>query len=488
MDKQTINKETKEKKKKGWFIEPENTPDAEQLSAYLEKGKELVGELSKRLGRKPTCCVVTFGCQMNARDSEKLLGVLRDMGYEDQGENEDADLVVYNTCTVRDHANQRVYGRLGVLHGYKRKNPHMKIALCGCMMQEEEVIEKIKKSYSFVDLLFGTHNLYTFPRLVCDMLETGGRIISVWKEEKGIVEELPVSRKYPFKSGVNIMFGCNNFCSYCIVPYVRGRERSRRAKDILMEVERLAKDGVKEVMLLGQNVNSYANDLEDEISFPQLLREVEKVEGIERIRFMSSHPKDLSDELIEVMAESKKVCRHLHLALQSGSTRILKSMNRRYTKEDYLALAKKLRNRIPDLSLTTDIIVGYPGEEESDVEDTIDVIKTAEFDNAFTFIYSIRSGTPAAKMPQVDRETAQKNFDKVLDAVQETARKRAKRFEGSVMDALVEEKNEHEEGLMTGRLSNNTIVHFPGDESLIGQIIQVKLVECKGFYYLGERV
>ncbi len=476
MNKDTVNEN----------IDPEWGDDDQK--PYLEHGKKLVKELAEKLGRQPTCCVVTFGCQMNARDSEKLLGVLLDMGYADNGEDENADFVVYNTCTVRDHANQRVYGRLGALQGYKRQNADMKIALCGCMMQEEAVIDRIRKSYRFVDLLFGTHNLYTFPQLVCDMLESDRMIISVWKKEHGIVEELPVSRKYPFKSGVNIMFGCNNFCSYCIVPYVRGRERSRNAKDILMEVERLAADGVKEVMLLGQNVNSYGNDLEDGLTFPQLLREIEKVEGIERIRFMSSHPKDLSDDLIEVMAQSKKICRHLHLAMQSGSTRILKSMNRHYTKEDYLRLAEKLRNRIPDLALTTDIIVGFPGEERSDVEETVDVIRRAEFDNAFTFIYSIRTGTPAAKMEQVDRQTAGEHFDIVLKAVQETARKRAGRLTGRVCDVLVEEVNDHDPSLLTGRLSNNVIVHFPGDPSLIGQIVDVRLNECKGFYYLGSMV
>ena len=467
-------------------ITEESKDHAAFLAEYLDKGRKLTDEVAEKLGRRPTCCVVTFGCQMNARDSEKLLGVLLEMGYEDKGTDEDADFVIYNTCTVRDHANQRVYGRLGALHGFKKKNPAMRIALCGCMMQEETVIEKIRKSYSFVDLIFGTHNLYTFPQLVCDMLESDRMIISIWKQEKGIIEEMPVSRKYPFKSGVNIMFGCNNFCSYCIVPYVRGRERSRDAKDILREIERLADSGVKEVMLLGQNVNSYGNDLKDGMTFPQLLREVEKVDGIERIRFMSSHPKDLSDELIEVMAESKKICRHLHLAMQSGSTRILEKMNRRYTKEQYLSLMKKLRDRIPDLALTTDIIVGFPGEELCDVEDTIDAVRQAEFDNAFTFIYSIRTGTPAGSMEQVPEELKKKHFDMVLSAVQEMAKKRAGRYTGQTQLALAEEVNEQDPSLLTGRLSNNTIVHFPGTPDQIGQILPVKLSVCKGFYYLGE--
>jgi len=283
------------------------------------------------------------------------------------------------------------------------------------------------------------------------------------------------------------MFGCNNFCSYCIVPYVRGRERSRHPNEILEEIRQLAKDGVVEVMLLGQNVNSYGKNLKDPVSFAELLREVEKIEGIERIRFMTSHPKDLSDELIQVMKESKKICRHLHLPLQSGSSRILKVMNRRYDKEHYLALVEKIRKEIPDISLTTDIIVGFPGETKEDVDETIDVIKKAQYDNAFTFIYSIRTGTPAAAMEQCEESFVKEQFDRVLATVQETAKKRVGLLTGQVMDALVEEMNEHDSSLVTGRLSNNCIVHFPGDESLIGKIVPVHLMENKGFYYLGEQ-
>ena len=309
---------------------------------YIEKAKGYVEALSQQLGRKATCCVTTFGCQMNARDSEKLAGILEGAGFE-LIEDEDADFVIYNTCTVRDNANQRVYGRLGHLNSLKKKSPHKRIALCGCMMQEPSVIEKIKKSYSFVDLIFGTHNIYKFPELLVTMFESDRMVIDIWKDTDQIVENLPVDRKYPFKSGINIMFGCDNFCSYCIVPYVRGREKSREPKDILREIESLVADGVVEVMLLGQNVNSYGKNLENPISFAQLLREVEKIEGLQRIRFMTSHPKDLSDELIEVMRDSKKICRHLHLPLQSGSTRILKAMNRKYTKESYLALVDRIR-------------------------------------------------------------------------------------------------------------------------------------------------
>ncbi|MBQ7067185.1 MAG: tRNA (N6-isopentenyl adenosine(37)-C2)-methylthiotransferase MiaB [Lachnospiraceae bacterium] len=465
---------------------PENEPERQYY--FIAKAKELVKKESERLGRTLTCAVITFGCQMNARDSEKLAGILELAGYE-LVEEETADFVIYNTCTVRDNANQRVYGRLGNLNSLKKKNPNKKIALCGCMMQEDSVIEKIKQSYSFVNLIFGTHNIYKFAELLVTMLSNDSMIIDIWKDTDKIVEQLPVERKYPFKSGINIMFGCNNFCSYCIVPYVRGRERSRNPKDIIREIEELVADGVVEIMLLGQNVNSYGKNLEEPITFAELLKEIEKIDGLERIRFMTSHPKDLSDELIQVMKESKKICRHLHLPLQSGSSRILKDMNRRYTKESYLELAGKLRKEIPDLSLTTDIIVGFPGETKEDVDETIDVVKKVQYDNAFTFIYSKRTGTPAAAMEnQVPEEEVKENFDRLLKVVQETARERVKLLEGQVADALVEEINEHDASLVTGRLSNNTLVHFKGDHSLIGKIVTVTLKECKGFYYLGEMV
>lgn len=465
---------------------PDNEPERQYY--FIAKAKKYAEKLTEELNRKPTCCVTTFGCQMNSRDSEKLVGILELVGYEIV-DTEQADFVIFNTCTVRDNANQRVYGRLGALKSYKKKHPNMKVALCGCMMQEPTVIEKLKDSYRFVDLIFGTHNIYKFAELLVATFENKGMVIDIWEDTDRIVEDLPVERKYPFKSGINIMFGCNNFCSYCIVPYVRGRERSRKPEDIIREIENLVKEGVVEVMLLGQNVNSYGKNLETPMSFAQLLREVEKIEGLQRIRFMTSHPKDLSDELIQVMKESKKICRHLHLPLQAGSTRILTEMNRRYTKEQYLALAEKIRREIPDISLTTDIIVGFPGETAEDVEETIDVIKKVRYDNAFTFIYSKRTGTPAAAIEnQVPEEEVKVNFDKVLKTVQNMAKEQVGRFQGQVMDALVEEINEQEEGLVTGRLSNNTIVHFPGDESLVGKIVNVKLEECHGFYYIGRMV
>lgn len=454
---------------------------------FMAKARSWVKKKSEELGRPMTFFTQTFGCQMNARDSEKLVGILGKVGYEII-EDENADFVIYNTCTVRDNANQRVYGRLGVLNGYKRKNPHMKIALCGCMMQEPTVIEKIKNSYRFVDLIFGTHNIFKFAELLCSLFENEGMVIDIWKDTDKIVEDLPVERKYSFKSGINIMFGCNNFCSYCIVPYVRGRERSRNPKDIIREIEGLVADGVVEIMLLGQNVNSYGKNLEEPITFAQLLQDVERIEGLERIRFMTSHPKDLSDELIEVMKHSKKICRHLHLPLQSGSTKILTAMNRRYTKEQYLELAEKIRKEIPDMAITTDIIVGFPGETKEDVDETIDVIRRVKYDNAFTFIYSKRTGTPAAAMEQVPEELVKEQFDRVLKTVQETSREQVSRYQGQICDVLVEEINENDSSLVTGRMSNNTLVHFPGDISLVGKLVNVSLDECHGFYYMGHMV
>lgn len=463
--------------------------ETERQFYFIELLKKKIEEQSKLLGRPLTCHVTTFGCQMNARDSEKLLGILKEVGFIEIDNEEEADFTIFNTCTVRDNANQRVYGRLGVLKSKKKKNPDMKIALCGCMMQEDSVIEKLKKSYRFVNLIFGTHNIFKFAELIYRMYDSDSMVIDIWEDTDKIVEDLPVDRKYPFKSGVNIMFGCNNFCTYCIVPYVRGRERSRSSKEIIREIERLTADGVKEVMLLGQNVNSYGKGLENELTFPELLEEIEKIEGIERIRFMTSHPKDLSDELIEVMKKSKKICRHLHLPLQSGSTRILSAMNRRYTKESYLALAEKIRKEIPDIAITSDIIVGFPGETKEDIDETIDVVNKVAYDGAFTFVYSKRTGTPAASMEnQVTEDFVKEHFDRVLKAVQDNAKAQAHKKTGNIEPVLVEEVNDHDDTMMTGRLSNNLCVHFKGDESLIGKLIDVKLTECKDFYYIGEMV
>ena len=453
---------------------------------YIEKARQYVAQKEKEAGRKLTCCVHTFGCQMNARDSEKLLGILTDIGYVET-EDEHADFVIYNTCTVRENANNKVYGRLGYLSNFKKKNPHMMIALCGCMMQEPTVVEKIRKSYRFVDLVFGTHNIYKFAELLCNRMESDSMIIDIWKDTDKIVEDLPIRRKFSFKSGVNIMFGCNNFCSYCIVPYVRGRERSREPKDIIREIEGLVADGVCEVMLLGQNVNSYGKNLEQPVTFAELLREVNKIEGLKRIRFMTSHPKDLSDDLILAMKECDKVCKHMHLPLQSGSSMVLKEMNRHYDKEKYLDEVKRLREQIPDIAITTDIIVGFPGETEEDFLETMDVVKRVRYDSAFTFIYSKRTGTRAATMEnQVPDDVVKDRFDRLLKEVQTISSEKAKCYEGKVVPVLAEEMDDQKDGYVTGRMDNNSIVHFPGTEDMIGNIYNVKLDECRGFYYMGE--
>ncbi len=466
---------------------PVQEPDRQYY--YMAKARSYVAQKSQEIGHPLTFHVTTFGCQMNARDSEKLVGILEQIGYEEEADEEEADFVIYNTCTVRENANKRVYGRLGQLSRKKKEKPYMFIGLCGCMMQEPEVVEKIKKSYRFVDLIFGTHNIFKFAELIATRFESERMVIDIWKDTDKIVEDLPSERKFSFKSGVNIMFGCNNFCSYCIVPYVRGRERSRNPKDIIREIERLVADGVVEVMLLGQNVNSYGKTLEEPMSFAQLLREVEKIEGLERIRFMTSHPKDLSDDLIEVMSKSKKICKHLHLPIQSGSTNILTKMNRRYTKEHYLELVRKIRAAIPDISLTTDIIVGFPGETEDDFQETMDVVRKVRYDSAFTFIYSKRTGTPAAAMEnQVPEDIVKDRFDRLLKEVQGISAEVCSVHEGTVQEVLVESMNDHDANLVTGRMSNNLLVHFPGSEELIGKLVNVHLTEARGFYYIGEMV
>ncbi len=453
---------------------------------FIAKARQYLRRMEEAEGRRMTYRVVTFGCQMNARDSEKLRGILEAAGYA-ESDSEEADFVLYNTCTVRENANNRLYGHLGYLSGYKKKNPRMIIAVCGCMMQEEQAVERIRGSYRFVDLVFGTHNLYQFAELLVRVFEEREMVVEIRPDADGYVERLPNKRKYFFKTGVNIMYGCDNFCSYCIVPYVRGRERSRTPREISDEIRRFVDDGVIEVMLLGQNVNSYGKNLPESVSFAELLRQVEEIGGLKRIRFMTSHPKDLSDELIKVMAQSEKICPHLHLPLQSGSTRLLGIMNRHYTKEQYINLAEKVRDAVPDIAITTDIMVGFPGETDEDFEETMDVVRRIRFDNAFTFLYSKRAGTPAAQMEdQVPDDVAKRRFALLLDEVQNLAAERAEALVGRTADVLVEEKNRQDEGYVTGRLGNNSIVHLPGDESLIGRIVPVRLTECKGFYYYGS--
>ena len=355
-----------------------------------------------------------------------------------------ADFVIYNTCTVRENANNKVYGRLGYLGSLKRKNPDMIIALCGCMMQEEHVREKIKETYRFVDLVFGTHNIFKFAELVVNAVYTNKQVMEVWDSTDKIVEELPIVRKYSFKSGINIMFGCNNFCSYCIVPYVRGRERSRKPEDIINEIKTLVEDGVTEIMLLGQNVNSYGKELENPMTFAELLSEITKIEGLKRIRFMTSHPKDLSDELIEVMASSDKICKHLHLPVQSGSTEILRAMNRKYTKEQYLTLVDKIRARIPDISLTTDIIVGFPGETEEDLQYLLDWLTEAQLDRVGCFQYSPVEGAPANELglEPVPDEVKQDRWERFMAHQQAISAARLQLMVGKEIEVLIDEVDE----------------------------------------------
>ena len=440
-------------------------------------------------GQVMTYRITTLGCQMNAHDSEKLAGILSDAGFTEAEREEDADLVLYNTCCVRENAELKVYGRLGYLKGYKRRNPKMRIALCGCMMQEPTVVEKLKKSYPWVDLVFGTHNLYRFAELLEEMYDADRQVIELWDKADRIVEDLPSIRKHTFKASVNIMFGCDNFCTYCIVPYVRGRERSRKPEDILREIRTLADEGVREIELLGQNVNSYGKNLEEPVSFAKLLYEVSKIEGIDRIRFMTSHPKDLSDELIAAMRDCPKVCPHFHLPLQSGSDRILARMNRHYTKAQYLEIVRRLREAVPEIAVTTDIMTGFPGETEEDVEDTLSVIREARFDNAFTFIYSRRVGTPAASYPdQIPEETAKVWFDRIHKTLEDVMNARNTERIGKTLYVRAEEINSHDKSMLTGRSAENLLVHFKGDPSQIGRIIPVEIDEQMTYYLIGHPV
>ncbi|HBE09919.1 MAG: tRNA (N6-isopentenyl adenosine(37)-C2)-methylthiotransferase MiaB [Eubacterium sp.] len=462
---------------------------------FISRLQGILAKKREKLGRNIRFSVVTFGCQMNAHDSEKLEGILLEAGFEPSDE-ENADVIIYNTCTVRENANQKLYGHLGQLKARKKSNPEMLIGLCGCMMQQEDILDYIKEKFRFVDIVFGTFNVFMLAELLCRRYEENKQVIEVLREgTRSYENDLPENRKYSFKSGVNIMYGCNNFCTYCIVPYVRGRERSRTPEDILDDIKRLVKDGVTEIMLLGQNVNSYGKKYMDESSivaenpdydFPTLLTDVCKIDGIRRVRFMTSHPKDLSDKLIEVIRDNPKVCRHMHLPVQAGSTRVLQAMNRHYTRERYLEIIDKLRKEVPDISITTDIMVGFPGETEEDFLETVDLVEKVGYDQVFTFIYSIRSGTPAADMEQVPEDIVKDRFDRLLKVVSEKARERVGRFKGTVNEVLVEDIDSHDDTMVTGRMNNNTIVHFKGCAEMIGSYVNVKLTEEKGFYYIGE--
>lgn len=427
-----------------------------------------------------------FGCQMNERDAETIAGMLTDMGFEEAAKDSAADIIVFVTCCVRENAEERIYGHIGGLSRECEENGSMIVA-CGCMMQQRHVVEKIKKSYRHVKIVFGTYNIHTFPELLYRYISDRKRIFEIWDKEGGITEGLPVRRSDRHRAWVNIILGCNNFCTYCIVPYVRGREHSRKMEDVLSEVRGLAGDGCREITLLGQNVNSYGNDLGEKDLFAKLLYAVEEIPGIDRVRFMTSHPKDLSDALIDAMKNCKKVCRHLHLPVQSGSSRILKLMNRKYTREQYLSLVEKIKREIPDIALSTDIIVGFPGETDEDFEDTLDVVRRVGFDSAFMFIYSPRKGTPAAKLEQTTPpDVISRRFKKLLDLQTGIATGLSKRFEGKTVEVLVDGPSKQNPAMFSGRTCTNHLVNFEGDGVQKGDMAAVEIVRAGAFWLEGK--
>lgn len=426
--------------------------------------------------------ITTYGCQMNENDSEKISGMLKEMGHRPTEDEKEADLVILNTCSVRENANDKFFGHLGYYKKLKETNPKMVLCVCGCMMQQESVIIEVKSRHRHVDIIFGTHNIHEFPQLLSQHMEKEEMIVGVWEEGGAIVENLPVDHRYDFKAYVSIMHGCNNFCSYCIVPHTRGRERSRKPESIVMEVEALAANGCKEVTLLGQNVNSYGNTLEEGCTFAQLLERLCQVEGLERIRFMTSHPKDLSDELIQVIAAQKKICNHVHLPVQSGSSKVLKEMNRKYDRDQFIKLAGKIRDAIPQVAITTDIIIGFPGETEEDFQDTLDMMEQCDFDLAFTFLYSTRENTPASsREDQIREEVKHERMDRLLEVHHRISRRKNEKYVGEVVEVLVEGISKNNLERVSGRTETGKLVNFPGDERMIGNIVQVKITEAKTF-------
>jgi len=422
--------------------------------------------------------IETWGCQMNEEDSEKLSGMLKSLGYIRTNKKEEASIIIFNTCCVRENAELKVYGNLGALKNLKQKNPDIIIAVCGCMMQQEGIANNIIKKYPFVDIIFGTHNSYKFPEY-----------LNITNKEEGIIEGIPIDRESNIKAFVTIMYGCNNFCTYCIVPYVRGRERSRKPENIEAEIKDLVSNGYKEITLLGQNVNSYGKGLTEDINFAKLLKRINNIDGLERIRFMTSHPKDLSEELIETIAQCNKVCEHIHLPVQSGSSNILKKMNRQYDRKQYLDLVKKIKKSIPNISLTTDIIVGFPGETEKDFEETLSLVKEVEFDSAFTFIYSKRKGTPAYDMDnQVDDEIKHERFNRLIEVVNEISYKNNKSYYGKVVEVLVEGRSKNDINKLTGRTRTGKLVNFTGSFDSIGKLVNVKITEPLSFSLNGEQI
>ena len=439
---------------------------------------------------KPKYIIQTFGCQMNEHDSEKLCAMLDSMGYEQGMMVDECDLIIYNTCAVRENAELKVFGNLGHLKLAKRKNPDLKIAVCGCMMQQPHVVKEIKSKYKHVDLVFGTHNLYKFPELLTKSIESENILVDVWDVDGEVVEGLKSNRKFELKAFVNIMYGCNNFCTYCIVPYTRGRERSRTPEDILNEIKELVANGTKEVTLLGQNVDSYGKTLDNPMTFAELLREVNNVEGIERIRFMTSHPKDISDEVIYAIRDCDKVCEFLHLPVQCGSSSLLKVMNRHYTKEQYLEIIEKAKKEVPDIAFSTDLMIGFPGETEEDLLDTIDVVEKVRYDSAFTFIYSKRKGTPAAEMEnQIPEDVKHERFNRVLSKVNEIVGEINQSYIGKTVEVLVEGKSKTDESKFTGRTRQNKLVNFDAkSEDLIGKLINVEITSATGFSLIGKEI
>lgn len=433
--------------------------------------------------------IITYGCQMNTHDSETISGVLEKQGYKKTYNLKEADLIILNTCCVRENAERKVYGRIGNLKYYKRKNPNLIIAVTGCMVQLPHVVKYISDNLSFVDLLFGINNIKNLPQYIEDTKEATSPLVKTKQGRNNIDEKLPIKRDDNIKAWVTITYGCNNFCSYCIVPYVRGREKSRKPNDIIEEVKQLASQGYMEVVLLGQNVNSYGKDLDETFTFPELLREINEVDGIERIRFLTSHPKDLSDELILAIRDCDKVCEHIHLPVQAGSNKILKKMNRKYTREHYISLTEKLRYHIPDIAITTDIIVGFPGETEQDFQDTLDLIKTVEFDSAFTFMYSKRQGTPAAIMEnQVDEETKKDRLNRLMELQDFISEKKNRKLKDQTLEVLVEGKSKNNPERLSGRTRSMKLVNFKGPKELIGRLVNVKIIAPHTWSMIGKLV
>lgn len=455
-----------------------NTEIIEKQKEYIEKVKKINDNKNKKY------YILTMGCQLNENDSEKLIGIMEEMGYSKSEDIKNADLYVINTCCVRENAEEKLFGKLGELKKIK-ENKNIIIAIGGCMMQEEHITEKIKKSYPFVDVVFGTHTLHKFPEDLYIAITKNKKVKDVIDIDGEIYEGLPVKRSSNKQASVIIMYGCNNFCSYCIVPYVRGRERSRKPEDILNEIKELAKEGYREITLLGQNVNSYKGG--ENYNFANLLEDVDKIEGIEVIRFVSPHPKDFTDDVIDVISKSKKISRLIHVPLQSGSTNVLKEMNRKYTKEQYLDLIKRIRDKIPDVVFSTDIIVGFPGETEEDFEDTIDVVKQVNFEQIFMFIYSRRVGTRADKMEnQIPEEIKHKRFDRLKQVFEESVEENNKKYVGTTQKILVEGHSKNNKDMLTGRTDTNKVVIFEGPEELIGKIINIKIISEHKWYLKGE--